>query len=128
MTSSNALVNPFLFQENADPEQYGMPNNVYYLRKYVIGAILTFRSYDPDEVATLGDAHKYTFQRGDKLVVLSRNGCGMGIDVRCLKNGVIDMVWAEEVTYSRTQFEVPLELLDPKKPGAFLGDLPAHTP
>ncbi len=72
-------------------------------RKYDVATILTFRSYDQDEVATLGDDHQYTFRRGDRLVVLPKNGCGMGIDVRRISDGVTDMVWPNEVTVSREQ-------------------------
>ena len=72
--------------------------------KYVVGTVLTFRSYDPDEVEHLGDHHEYTFKRGDKLRVVERNGCGMGIDVVRLSDGHHDMVWPTEVVVSRRQF------------------------
>lgn len=72
-------------------------------RKYAVGLILTFRGYDACEVATLGKDHSYTFKRGDKLKVLERNGCGMGIDVVRISDGRADMVWPTEVSVSRSQ-------------------------
>jgi hypothetical protein len=72
-------------------------------RKYVVGTVLTFRNYDADEVATLGDDHEFVFQRGDRLRVDERNGCGMGIDVTRISDGHRDMVWPTEVTVSRSQ-------------------------
>lgn len=72
-------------------------------RKYEIDRLLTFRSYDPDEVACLGEDHKYTFRRGDVLKVLPRNGCGMGIDVVRLSDGKTDMVWPTEVTVRKPE-------------------------
>lgn len=84
-------------QENTEVEEGADP------RKYEVGTILTFRGYDPDEVATLGADHKYTFSRGDKLRVLPRNGCGMGIDVERVRDSWPDMVWPNEVTVSRDQ-------------------------
>lgn len=71
--------------------------------KFIVGTVLTFRSYSPDEVATLGKDHKYTFQRGDRLVVDEKNGCGMGIDVTRIRDGKRDMVWPEEVVVARNQ-------------------------
>lgn len=80
----------------------------HHLRKYTVGTVLTFRSYDPDEVSTLGDQHVYRFRRGDKLVVEPRNGCGMGIDVRRVSDGQVDMVWPTEVAVSKSQ-TLPME-------------------
>jgi hypothetical protein len=72
-------------------------------RKYVVGTILTFRSYDPVEVSTLGEDHEYVFRRGERLRVDPKNGCGMGIDVTRLADGERDMVWPTEVVVSRKQ-------------------------
>ncbi len=67
------------------------------LRKYEAGRTLTFRSYDPDEVEALGRWHRYVFRRGQRLRVLPRNGCGMGVDVERISDGAKDMVWPTEV-------------------------------
>ena len=72
-------------------------------RKYEVGLILTFRNYDPVEVSTLGEDHKYVFRRGDRLRVDPKNGCGMGIDVTRLEDGQRDMIWPTEVVVSRKQ-------------------------
>ena len=72
-------------------------------RKYTVGTILTFRSYDPREVAALDEDHVYVFQRGDRVRVDDANGCGMGIDVVRLSDGQCDMVWPNEVIVSRYQ-------------------------
>jgi hypothetical protein len=74
-----------------------------HLRKYTIGTVLTFRQYDAEEVGHLGASHTYTFRRGDKLVVAENNACGMGIDVKRIRDGRIDMVWPTEVDISRDQ-------------------------
>ena len=74
---------------------------------YEVGVVLTFRSYDPVEVSALGEDHEYIFRRGERLVVVGRNGCGMGIDVRRLRDGVVDMVWPTEVLRSRNQAVTP---------------------
>lgn len=85
-------------QENVDVEERDAEP-----QKYIVGTVLTFQGYSKDEVETLGEDHKYTFRRGDRLVVVEKNGCGMGIDVRRLSDGVTDMVWREEVTVARDQ-------------------------
>lgn len=64
---------------------------------YEVGQRLVFREYDFEEVQTLGEEHDYTFAAGDELEVVSRNGCGMGIDVMRLEDGKEDMVWPTEV-------------------------------
>lgn len=62
--------------------------------KYEVGATLRFVGYEAEEVASVeADA----FEPGDLLRVLPLNGCGMGIDVRRLLDGEMDMVWPTEV-------------------------------
>lgn len=66
-------------------------------RKYEVGRRLRFTGYNPEE--SLGDEAdaELQFRFGDVLVVLDRNACGMGIDVRRESDGHADMVWPEEV-------------------------------
>ena len=71
--------------------------------KFIVGTVLTFQSYSPDEVATLGKDHKYTFQRGDRLVVDEKNNCGMGIDVTRIRDGKRDMVWPRKSLWLGTR-------------------------
>lgn len=56
--------------------------------KFVVGRPLRFIEYSDDV--------RGAFRPGDLLVVLPRNRCGMGIDV-IRPDGIIDMVWPEEV-------------------------------
>lgn len=65
---------------------------------YEVGARVEFVSHDPGEVAVVPGA---PFGPGDILVVESRNGCGMGIDVRRASDGLFDMVWPTEVRLAR---------------------------
>ncbi len=90
-------------QNNCEPEPASGCSLAHHLRKYTIGTVLTFRSYDPDEVGTLGTDHTHVFRRGDRLVVAENNACGMGIDAKRICDGRIDMVWPTEVTVSRNQ-------------------------
>jgi hypothetical protein len=57
--------------------------------KFLVGNRLHFIEYS--------DGVQGAFRPGDLLVVLPRNRCGMGIDV-IRPDGIIDMVWPEEVT------------------------------
>jgi hypothetical protein len=93
-------------QNNCEPEPPSGCSRAHHLRKYTIGTVLTFRQYDADEVSALGEDHTYVFQRGDRLVVAENNACGMGIDVKRIRDGRIDMVWPSEVTVARNQ-ELP---------------------
>lgn len=68
------------------------------LRKYEIGRMLTFRQYNAQEKKVVDVS---AFSRGEVLVVLPRNGCGMGIDVVSVRTGKFDMVWPEEVDVRR---------------------------
>ena len=72
-------------------------------RKYEVGVVLTFRNYQYEEVQHLGDLHRDTFQRGDKLIVEKKNGGAFGIVVTRLRDGECDMVWSSEVAISRRQ-------------------------
>jgi hypothetical protein len=78
-------------QENATVEEGADP------AKYEVGQRLQFVAYtdghDSESVAEGG----YGFQRGDLLLVVDRNGCGMGIDVRRESDDHVDMVWPDEV-------------------------------
>lgn len=74
-----------MFQENA---QHLRIYRGVHRRKFIVGRRLRFREYS-DEVTG-------PFKRGDLLLVLPRNRCGMGIDV-IRPDGIVDMVWPEEV-------------------------------
>jgi hypothetical protein len=54
----------------------------------LVGRRLRFIGYTDDVAGP--------FKRGDLLLVLTRNKCGMGIDV-LRPDGIADMVWPEEV-------------------------------
>jgi hypothetical protein len=58
-------------------------------RKWEVGRYLRFLGYD--EIAGK------TFRKGEIVVPVERNSCGMGIDVRRRRGTVVDMVWPEEV-------------------------------
>lgn len=81
-----------VYQANVEIEKGANPT------KYQVGRLLTFRQYDKVEVATVPCS---TFSRGDVLRVLPANGCGMGIDVERVSDGVTDMVWPNEVAVRR---------------------------
>ena len=59
--------------------------------KYMVGASLIFRENSK------GEPYHAQFRRGDRLTVMDCNGGGMGIV--CVRNpdGVVDMVWPDEV-------------------------------
>lgn len=57
--------------------------------KFRVGAVLEFKQYDDDVTDGL--------HRGDVLMTLPANGCGMGIDVIRLQDGHKTMVWPTEV-------------------------------
>jgi hypothetical protein len=78
-------------QENTDVEENADPH------KYEQGARLAFDEYNPDEMPDCDGPGDLPFENGDVLVVIARNGCGMGIDVRRESDGLVDMVWPEEV-------------------------------
>lgn len=65
-------------------------------RKYEVGQRLCFVEYNPQE--TYKAKPGVEFQPGDVLEVEPRNGCGMGIDVRRVSDGAVDMIWPEEVS------------------------------
>jgi hypothetical protein len=79
-------------QTNSHPED-AAPEHA---PKYEVGAVLRFVAYSPGEEWSVED-HAQHFEPGDDLVVLPKNGCGMGIDVRRPRDGFVDMVWPEEV-------------------------------
>ena len=58
---------------------------------YEQGVLLRFVGCSPDEAAF--PCH---MRPGDLVIVEPRNGCGMGIDVRRVADGVVDMIWPEE--------------------------------
>lgn len=62
-------------------------------RKYAVGVVLLFVSNNLDNPPDCNAP----FGLLEPLVVLPTNGCGMGIDVRRVRDGQIDMVWPEEV-------------------------------
>jgi hypothetical protein len=74
-----------MFQENAKDLEFSMGRDRV---KFRVGRRLRFIEYSDDVQGV--------FRPGDLLVVLPRNGCGMGIDV-IRPDGIIDMVWPEEV-------------------------------
>lgn len=86
-------------QENSRPEDAPPRSR----RKFYKGAILRFRGYNTEETEIIPTS---TFKRGDLLRVLPKNGCGLGLDVRRLSDGVIDMVFDEEVSFSRHQAQL----------------------
>ncbi len=59
--------------------------------KYEVGRLLRFTQHDPEEHIVS------QFKPGDLIKVCARNGCGMGIDVARIRDGLTDMVWANEV-------------------------------
>jgi len=69
--------------------------------KYQVGAVLVFIGHSPEELAATLDLpdgpYLSRFRVGDVLIVLPRNGCGLGIDVVRYPDGYPDMVWPEEV-------------------------------
>lgn len=73
-------------EEDADP------------RKYEVGRRLRFVRTDPDEKHV-----PCTFRRGDVVIPVERNGCGMGIDCRRESDGHCNMVWPTEVVVCRSQ-------------------------
>lgn len=77
---------------DSDPELDGRSR-----RKARVGALLTFRSYSPDEVSLVPASD---CRRGDKLRVLDETSGGPGISVERIADGQQAMVWPEEVTYS----------------------------
>ncbi len=89
-----------ILQKNCQPE--GFVDK----RFYEVGRKLRFVAYN-DMAATMpdweieenkGKPPGYKFEPGDILRVSYRNGCGMGIDVIRMSDGLPDMVWPEEVT------------------------------
>ena len=59
--------------------------------KYSLGAQLVFIGWSNEEIAGS------SFRCGDIVTPVERNGCGMGIDVIRSLDGLVDMVWPEEV-------------------------------
>ncbi len=59
--------------------------------KYEVDRLLRFSEYDPEE-HIVGE-----FKTGDVVRVCARNGCGLGIDVIRISDGLTDMVWSNEV-------------------------------
>ena len=67
-------------------------------RKYEVGRALRFIGYSKDEAFSVADRDpKDLFSLGDVVRPVARNACGMGIDVIREKDGIVDMVWPEEV-------------------------------
>lgn len=60
-------------------------------RAFEVGRALAFEGYNPEEIP--GE----TFRPGDLLIVEPTNGGGFGIVARRHRDGVVDMVWPEEV-------------------------------
>lgn len=71
----------------------------------------------------------YTFEPGDLLRVVLRNGCGMGIDVVSERTGVVDMVWPEEVQPAENLCDIRIAVWQLRRENrrARPGRLPAHT-
>ena len=60
-------------------------------RKYEVGRRLRFARHSE------GETILSTFAPGDVVTVLSKNACGMGIDVIREADFVSDMIWPDEV-------------------------------
>jgi hypothetical protein len=62
------------------------------VRKFQVGRRLRFDGFSKDELSEDSE-----LRPGDTLVILPKNGCGIGIDVRRERDGHLDMVFPEEV-------------------------------
>lgn len=65
------------------------------LRKYDTTTVLHFKGYDPIELESAQPG--VWFAKGDELMPVAENKCGLGIDVMRLSDGAQDMVWPQEV-------------------------------
>jgi hypothetical protein len=65
------------------------------VRKFEVGRRLRFDGFSKDESEEA--AKDSDLKPGDTLVILPKNGCGIGIDVQRERDGHLDMVFPEEV-------------------------------